>query len=166
MGERMVDGQIGFSSPVGRATTAVLASEVVATRLTSAVGFHYVYDPDLGRFAHPAALLVVSADGRLSRVPSGLAITGTDVRLALVEAGKGTIGALTDQLRLICYGISASVGFYADRIRIALAAAGAATLIAVGPARSRSRERRRGGRHESGLYPSPPRRPNIGLRTP
>ena len=41
-GERMVDGQIGFSSPVGRAPTAVLASEVVATRLTSAVAFHYV----------------------------------------------------------------------------------------------------------------------------
>ena len=97
----------------------------------------------------------MSADGRLSRVLSGLAITGTDVRLALVEAGKGTIGALTDQLRLICYGFSASVGFYADRIRIALAAAGATTLIAVGPACSHSRERRRGAGMKSGLYPSP-----------
>ena len=98
-GDHMVDGQIGFSSPVGRATTAVLAREVVATHVTSAVGFHYVYDPDLGRFAHPAALLVVSGDCRLSRVLPGLAITGTDVRLALVEVGKDTIGALTDQMR-------------------------------------------------------------------
>jgi hypothetical protein len=82
----------------------------------------------------------------------------------LVEAGKGTIGALTDQLRLICHGFSASVGFYADRIRIALAAAGATTLIAVGPACSHSRERRRG----AGVSPAfilPPSASTLAPRT-
>ena len=128
----MVGGQIGFASPVGRATRALMASGAVAARLASAVGFHYAYDPALRRFAHPAALLVVTSDGRLSRVLSGLAITGADVRLALVEAGRGTIGALADQVRLLCYGFSASVGFYADRVRITLAAAGVATLLAIG----------------------------------
>ena len=128
----MIGGQIGFASPVGRATRALIASDEVAARLTSAVGFHYAYDPALGRFAHPAALLVVTSDGRLSRVLSGLAITGADVRLALVEAGKGTIGAIVDQVRLLCYGFGASVGFYADRIRILLAAAGVTTLAALG----------------------------------
>ena len=73
----------------------------------------------------------MTSDGRLSRVLSGLAITGDDARLALVEAGKGTIGALADQVRLLCYGFSAAVGFYADRVRILLAAAGVATLVAV-----------------------------------
>lgn len=131
-GRRMVGGEIGFSTAVGRATTALMASEKVAARLTSAVGFHYAYDAALARFAHPAALLVVTADGRLSRVLSGLAITGADARLALVEASGGTIGALVDQVRLVCYGFSASVGFYADRVRILLAAAGVATLVAVG----------------------------------
>ena len=131
-GKRMVGGQIGFTSPVGRATTALVAGGEVAARLTSAVGFHYAYDPDLRRFAHPAALLIVTADGRLSRVLSGLAITGADTRLALVEAGGGTIGALVDQVRLVCYGFSASVGFYADRVRILFAAAGVTTLVAVG----------------------------------
>lgn len=130
--ERMVGGQIGFASPVGRATRALMASGAVAARLASAVGFHYAYDPALRRFAHPAALLVVTSDGRLSRVLSELAITGADVRLALVEAGRGTIGALADQVRLLCYGFSASVGFYADRVRITLAAAGVATLLAIG----------------------------------
>ena len=46
------------------------------------------------------------------------------MRLALVEAGKGAIGEIADQIRLLCYGFSASVGFYADRIRILLMAAG------------------------------------------
>ena len=131
-GKRMVGGQIGSSTPVGRATTALVASENVAARLTSAVGFHYAYDAALGRFAHPAALLVVTRDGKLSRVLSGLAITGSNVRLALVEAGKGTIGAIADQIRLLCYGFSASIGFCSDRIRVLLAAAGVGTLVLVG----------------------------------
>jgi protein SCO1 len=130
-GERMIGGQIGFTSPVGRATTGFMASPGVVAKLTSAVGFHYIYDPALGRFAHPAALRVVTRDGRLSRVLSGLAITGADARLALVAAGGGTIGTLVDQARLLCYGFSASVGFYADRVRILLAAAGVTTLLAV-----------------------------------
>ena len=130
-GKRMVGGQIGFDTPVGRATTALIASAPVVARLTAAVGYHYAYDAERGRYAHPVALLVVTANGRLSRVLSGLAISGGDVRLALVEAGKGTIGAIVDQVRLLCYGFSASVGFYTNRVRILLAAGGIATVLAI-----------------------------------
>jgi len=130
-GRRMVGSQIGFASPVGRATTAVTASEPVIARLAAAVGYTYGYDAERGRYAHPAALLVVAADGRLSRVLSGVAISGGDVRLALVEAGKGAIGAIADQIRLLCYGFGASASLYADRIRVLLGAAGAATLLAI-----------------------------------
>ena len=130
-GRRMVGGQIGFGTAVGRETTALRASESVIARLTSAVGYHYAYDTARARYAHPVALLVVAANGRLSRVLSGLAISGGDVRLALVEAGKGAIGAITDQIRLLCYGFGASIGLYTDRIRILLGAAGVATLLAI-----------------------------------
>ena len=130
-GRRMVGGQIGFASPVGRATTAVTASEPVIARLTSAVGYSYAYDAERRRYAHPVALLVVASDGRLSRVLSGLAISGGDARLALIEAGKGAVGAIVDQIRLLCYGFGASVGYYTDRVRILLAVAGVATLLAV-----------------------------------
>jgi protein SCO1 len=129
-GKRMVGGEIGFASRVGRATTALIASKPMAARLTSAVGYRYVYDAQRGRYAHPAVLLVVTGGGRLSRVLSGLAISGDDVRLALVEAGRGAIGAIVDQIRVICYGFSPSVGYYTDRIRVLLAVSGAATLLA------------------------------------
>ena len=39
-GKRMIGGQIGFASPVGRATRALIASDAVAARLTSAAGYH------------------------------------------------------------------------------------------------------------------------------
>ena len=115
-GKRMVGGQIGFDTPVGRATTALMASAPVVARVTAAVGYHYAYDAERGRYAHSVALLVVTSNGRLSRVLSGLAISGGDVRPALVEAGKGEIGAIADQVRLPCYGFSASVGFYTNRV--------------------------------------------------
>jgi protein SCO1 len=129
---RMVDGQIGLTSRLGLATEALGASEAAAARLTGAVGFRYAFDPALRRFAHPAALFVVTADGRLSRTLAGLAVTSDDLRLALVGAGDGAIGTVSDQVRLLCYGFDASAGFYADRVRIGLAAAGVATLVAVG----------------------------------
>jgi protein SCO1 len=128
---RMIEGEIGSMTAIGRATLALSATEPIATQLTSAVGYRYLYDPENARYAHPAAILIVTASGRLSRVLSGLAISGDDVRLALVEAGKGAIGQIADQIRLLCYGFSASVGFYDDPIRMLLIAAGIATLVSI-----------------------------------
>lgn len=130
-GKRMVSGQIGFETPVGRATTPLIASAPVMARLATAVGYHYAYDAERRRYAHPVALLVVASDGRLSRVLSGLSISGPDVRLALVGAGKGVVGAIADQIRLLCYGFNASVGLYTNRIRILLGVGGVATLLAI-----------------------------------
>ena len=83
------------------------------------------------RFAHPAALLIVTPDGRLSRVLTGLAITGDDARRALIEARSGGVAAFVSRVRLLCYGLGASVGRYVGPVRIALAAAGAVTLLVV-----------------------------------
>ncbi|MBV9289562.1 MAG: SCO family protein [Hyphomicrobiales bacterium] len=130
-GRRMIREQIGFSTPIGRATTAVTASEPMIARLAAAVGYSYAYDTEHRRYAHPVALFVVASDGRLSRVLSGLAISGADVRLALVEAGKGAIGGIADQIHLLCYGFGAAVGDYNNRVRVLLAAASAATLLAI-----------------------------------
>ena len=130
-GKRMVGGQIGFDSPVGRATAALTASPRAAERLMSAVGYHAEYDAAAARYAHPAVLLVVAADGRLSRVLSGLSISGDDVRRALVEAGRGGFGEIVDQVRLLCYGLAASVGVYDRPVRLLLAGAGAVTMLAL-----------------------------------
>jgi len=128
---RMVEGQIGLDTAVGRVTSALIASPSVAKLLTAAVGYHFVHDADNHRYAHPAALLVVTPDGRLSRVLSGLSINGDDVRTALKGATHGGVVAIVDQIRSLCYGLGASVGRYANPVRLMLAAAGALTLLAV-----------------------------------
>ena len=128
---RMVDGQIGLNTPVGRVTSALIASPPVAKLLTAAVGYHFMHDADNHRYAHPAALLVVTPDGRLSRVLSGLSINGDDVSAALKGAARGGVVAIVDQIRSLCYGLGASVGRYTNPVRLMLAAAGALTLLVV-----------------------------------
>ena len=89
---QMVAGQIGFDTPVGRATFPLMGSERSVRQLTTSVGYHFVYDAENTRFAHPAALLIVTPGGRLSRLLTGLSITGDDARSALIEAKSGTRG--------------------------------------------------------------------------
>ena len=59
---QMVGAEIGFDTPVGRATFPLMGSERSVQRLTSSVGYHFVYDADNTRFAHPAALLIVTPE--------------------------------------------------------------------------------------------------------
>jgi protein SCO1/2 len=96
---------------------------------TEAVGYHFAYDAAHDQFAHPAAVLVLAPDGRITRVLEGLGISADDFRLALVEAGEGRIGAFKDRVRLLCYGFDPSTGMYTVSIYRALAAASALTIV-------------------------------------
>src|SRR5262249_32942929 len=99
-------------------------------RLTAqALGYRFAYDVERDQFAHPAAALVLSADGHVARVLSGLGIDGNDLRLALVEAGQGRIGTIGDQIRLLCYGFDPTVGAYTVSIVRTLELTSALTVV-------------------------------------
>jgi protein SCO1/2 len=82
-------------------------------RLTDAIGFGYRYLPDRGEYAHPAALYVVTPEGRMSRYLMGVQHDPRTVRLSLVEASEGRIGTPVDQFLLYCYQYDAEEGRYA-----------------------------------------------------
>ena len=111
-----------------------MGDEASVRRLTESVGYQFVYDGENTRYAHPAVLLIVTADGRLSGVLAGLSIRGEDARSALTEAKTGRAAGFVNQVRLLCYGLGASVGRYAGPVRILLAVTGAATLAAIAAA--------------------------------
>ena len=96
----------------------------------AAVGYRYRYDAAQDQFAHPAAMLTLTADGHVSRVLAALTAKPEDIRLALVEAGRGRIGTLRDQVRLLCYGFDPSAGAYTLSVHRALAAATVLTVAA------------------------------------
>ena len=114
------------------APLALVATGPEVARLTQALGYRFAFDADTDSFAHPAAALLITADGRVARVLSPLALNGRDLRLALTEAGEGRVGTLADRLTLLCYGYDAARGVYTPLVQRILMFAGGATVIAIG----------------------------------
>lgn len=71
--------------------------------LADAVGFAFKYDTDRMEYAHGAALFMVSPSGKLTRYLYGISYPEKQLKLALTEAGEGTIGSTLDQFVLRCY---------------------------------------------------------------
>jgi protein SCO1 len=116
--------------------------------LTSAVGFRYQYDPELGQYAHASAIMVLTPDGRVARYFFGTEYSARDLRLALVEASGGKLGGLSDGLMLLCYRYDPSSGSYSATAVGAVRIGGAVTLGVlagfIGLSLRRERRRRRG----------------------
>jgi protein SCO1/2 len=126
----MKRAQIG-DGPLAAASFFLTTDAAGVKRLTDALGYRYAYDSENDQFAHPTAAFVLTSDGRVARVLSGLGLTATDLRLALVEAGEGRIGTLADRVRLLCYGFDPVAGAYSAAIRRWLMIASAATVAAL-----------------------------------
>jgi protein SCO1 len=98
-------------------------------KITDALGYRAVYDPEIDQFAHPAGAVVLTPDGRVSRVISGLALDGESLRGALAEAREGNVQAHASGIWLLCYRFLPLQGPYSFAIRLTLMIAGVLTLI-------------------------------------
>jgi protein SCO1 len=125
MKQAQVASELSGSSYFLRGDTAVIGA------LTKILAFSYVYDRDRDQFAHPAAAFLITPGGRVARVLPGPAVDPGNIRLAIVDAAKGTVGTLTDHIRLLCYGYDPASGTYTVAIGRLLAASGAATIAAL-----------------------------------
>lgn len=100
--------------------------------LTNVVGFHYAYDSSIRQYAHAAAILVLTPDGRIDRYFYGVIYPARDLRLGLVEASEGKIGTLTDHALLYCYQYDPMTGKYGVMVMNVLRAAGGLTVLLLG----------------------------------
>jgi len=100
--------------------------------LTDVVGFRYAYDSSIRQYAHAAAILVLTPDGRIDRYFYGVQYPARDVRLGLVEASEGKIGTLTDHALLYCYQYDPMTGKYGVVVMNVLRAAGGLTVLVLG----------------------------------
>jgi protein SCO1/2 len=100
--------------------------------LTNAAGFHYAYDSSIRQYAHAAAILVLTPDGRIGRYFYGVIYPARDVRLGLVEASEGKIGTVTDHALLYCYQYDPMTGKYGVVVMNVLRAAGGLTVLILG----------------------------------
>jgi protein SCO1/2 len=100
--------------------------------LTRAVGFRYVWDEATKQFAHPAGLLVLTPEGKISHYLFGVEYAPKDLRLALVAAAGGKIGNAADQLLLYCYQYDPQTGSYSASILNLVRLLGALTVLGLG----------------------------------
>jgi protein SCO1/2 len=119
-------------SALADATSFVIANGPTIRQLTDALGYRYAYDKENDQFVHPGAAYVLRADGHVSRVLTGLGLSPADMRLALVEAGRGQIGTFGDQVRLLCSGFDPAHGAYNLMISRLLAGGAIATILMLG----------------------------------
>jgi protein SCO1/2 len=101
-------------------------------RVTSAVGFRYVWDASVKEYAHPTGIVVLTPEGRIARYLFGIEYAPKDLRLSLVEASTGKLGTVVDQLLLLCFHYDPKLGKYGPLALGAMRTGAALTVLALG----------------------------------
>ena len=97
-------------------------------QLADAVGFRFKYVPERKEYAHAAAIMICTPEGRISRYLYGVLYPPQTLKLSLVEAGQGKVGSTLDRVLLFCFHYDATSGRYAPVARQILKFAAGVTL--------------------------------------
>jgi len=81
-------------------------------KLLDATGFPVRWSESRSEWIHPACIMLLTPDGRMSRYLYGVYYDPKTLRLSLVEASEGKIGTTADQILLWCYHYDAAEGSY------------------------------------------------------
>jgi protein SCO1 len=95
----------------------------------NALGYHYRYDPVTKTFVHASGIMVLTPDGRIARYLYGVDYEPKDLELGLVEASRGKVGSIADQILLFCYHYDASTGKYTATVLNVLRLGAALTVL-------------------------------------
>jgi len=74
-----------------------------AKKLADQLGFRYTYDESTRQYAHQAAIMILTPEGKVSRYLYGIEFRPRDLRLALTEASQGKSQLSLDRLLLFCF---------------------------------------------------------------
>jgi len=96
--------------------------------VTKAAGFGYQWDERTQQFAHAAAVMVTTPDGRLSHYFYGIDYAPRDLKFGLMESADNKVGSAAEQLLLYCYHYDPATGKYGLAILRVMRAGGILTL--------------------------------------
>lgn len=100
--------------------------------LAGAIGFKYFYVEERQEYAHPAVVILLTPQGKISRYLYGIEFNPRDLKLGLLEASKGTIGSTIEKLILYCYHYDPDAKGYVVLASNVMKLGGLATLIILG----------------------------------
>jgi protein SCO1 len=98
---------------------------------TRAANFRFRFDAKSNLFAHASGVMILTADGRISRYFYGVEYPGRDMRLGLVDASAGKIGSPIDHVLLFCYHYDPSSATYSASILRIIRLGGILTILSI-----------------------------------
>ena len=72
-------------------------------KVADSIGYIYYYDKQRDEYMHPAAITLLSSEGKISRYLYGIEYIVKDLKLGILEASEGKIGSTLDKIILYCY---------------------------------------------------------------
>ena len=99
--------------------------------LARSVGFAYQAGDAAARFSHPAGIVVVTPDGRVSRYLMGVRFDPQELRDAVADAAGGRVGMLSDRLALLCAHLDPRAGVHSAAVLAGVRGTGLAVLAAL-----------------------------------
>jgi protein SCO1/2 len=91
---------------------ALTGTAEAISAVTGALGYRYAYDPEIGQYAHAAAIAVLTPDGRLVQWLYGLSPDPVELGNAISAAEAGRIGSFAEAIILLCYHYDPKTGRY------------------------------------------------------
>jgi protein SCO1/2 len=101
-------------------------------KLAEQVGFHYKWDERTNQYAHAAAIMILTPEGKVSRYLYGIRYNPRDVRLALVEAARERFALTLDRVLLYCFHYDPEARSYVLFATNLMRAGGAAVVLVLG----------------------------------
>jgi protein SCO1 len=112
----------GYLERYGRETgdgwRFVTAAPATVRAVADAAGFGYRIVPETGEVLHPAALILVSSEGVISRYLYGVEFDRSELREALVTTGLGQLTESTSKFLHACFSYEARQGFAAIAMKV------------------------------------------------
>lgn len=122
-----------YGRPEAAAGWSFLTGDETSIRaLAQSVGFGYRWVEERNEYAHAAAVMVLTPDGRVSRYLYGVLYEPRTVRLALAEAGVGTVASASERFLLYCFHYDANQGRFVVAARNIMRLGGVVTAAVVG----------------------------------
>ena len=101
-------------------------------KVTSSAGFSYKWDEKSNQFAHAAAVMIVTPDGKMSRYFYGIDYSPKDLKFGIMESAQDKIGNAAEQLLLYCYHYDPASGKYGLAILNVIRLGGVLTVLGMG----------------------------------
>ncbi len=100
--------------------------------LSDAVGFDFKWVDETSEFAHPAALIFLGSDGKITRYLHGMNYPATDLDKAIIEASSGNVASVIDRIVMYCYRYDPDSNSYVAHASNIMKLGGLLTLGALG----------------------------------